>query len=104
MAKTASINIRLDQEVKQKAEILYKSFGITISDAVNIFLHQSLLVGGLPFEMKSPQYNKINDEELVKTKRYDRAKKSIARAREMGRVLHVSEAFNSYTANEEELK
>ena len=102
MAKTASINIRVDQEIKQKAELLYKSFGITISDAINIFLHQSINHGGLPFELRHPKNNLINDEETANTRRYDRAKKSISRAREMGRVLHVSEAFKSYPTIEEE--
>jgi len=96
MAKTASINIRVEQEIKQKAELLFNSFGITISDAINIFLHQSINYGGLPFELRHTYNNALNDEETANVKRYDRAKKSINRAREMGRVLHVSEAFKAY--------
>ena len=57
MAKTANLNIRIDPETKAGAENLFKSFGITVTDAVNIFLRQSLMVGGLPFEVKQPQYN-----------------------------------------------
>jgi DNA-damage-inducible protein J len=57
MAKTANLNIRIDPEIKAGAEQLFASFGITISDAVNIFLHQSLMMGGLPFEMKQPRFN-----------------------------------------------
>jgi DNA-damage-inducible protein J len=57
MVKTANLNIRIDPQTKQGAEQLFSTFGITISDAVNIFLRQSLLVGGLPFEMKQPRYN-----------------------------------------------
>ncbi len=57
MAKTANINIRIDPETKTKVEQLFSKFGITVTDAVNIFLHQSLLVGGLPFEVKQPEYN-----------------------------------------------
>ena len=57
MAKSANLNIRIDPDTKENAEILFKSFGITISDAVNIFLRQSLMAGGLPFEMKLPRYN-----------------------------------------------
>ena len=52
MAKTANLNIRIDPDIKENAEMLYKNFGITVSDAVNIFLRQSLMVGGLPFDMK----------------------------------------------------
>ena len=43
MAKTANINIRIDPETKAGAEKLFASFGITITDAINIFLHKSNL-------------------------------------------------------------
>ena len=57
MAKTANLNIRIDPDIKRDAESLYNDFGITVSDAVNIFLRQSLRVGGLPFEMRQPRYS-----------------------------------------------
>lgn len=57
MAKTANINIRIEPEIKSSAEKLFSSFGITITDAINIFLHKSIMEGGLPFEMKQPRYN-----------------------------------------------
>ncbi|MDR2163559.1 MAG: type II toxin-antitoxin system RelB/DinJ family antitoxin [Clostridiales Family XIII bacterium] len=62
MAKTSSMNIRIDPETKQAVDILFSSFGITISDAVNIFLRKSIMVGGLPFDMTLPHYN---DETLA---------------------------------------
>ena len=49
MARTANINIRTEPETKSGAEQLFASFGISVSDAINIFLHESLMVGGLPF-------------------------------------------------------
>lgn len=57
MAKSAVINVRVEPEIKQLAEDLYKSFGITITDAINIFLNKSVMEGGLPFELKQPRYN-----------------------------------------------
>jgi len=57
MAKTASLNIRINPETKAGAERLFGSFGITVTDAVNMFLHQALMVGGLPFDLKQPRYN-----------------------------------------------
>jgi len=57
MAKNANLYIRTDPETKAGAEKLFATFGITISDAVNMFLRQSLLVGGLPFELRQPRYN-----------------------------------------------
>jgi len=57
MAKTANINVRTESEIKQRIENLYSQFGITVSDAVNIFFHQSLMQGGLPFQMQIPEYS-----------------------------------------------
>lgn len=57
MAKTSNLNIRIDPTTKEAAEKLFSNFGITITDAVNMFLHQSLLTGGLPFPVKLPAPN-----------------------------------------------
>ena len=58
MAKTANINIRIDPHVKQDAEDLFGSFGISVTDAINIFLRMSIMEGGFPFSIKQPSYNK----------------------------------------------
>ena len=55
MAKSANLYIRVDPQTKKDAEELFKNFGITISDAVTIFLRQSIMAGGMPFEVKLPQ-------------------------------------------------
>lgn len=57
MAKTTNINIRTEPELKKRIEALFSQFGITTSDAVNIFFHQSLMQGGLPFQMRIPEFN-----------------------------------------------
>ena len=84
MTKSANLNIRIDPQTKKGAEQLYSSFGITLSDAVNIFLRKSLLEGGLPFEMKQPRYNAETEAAMqeardiisgkIKTKSYTSAK------------------------------
>ena len=58
IAKTNNINIRIDSDTKKAVESLYGQFGITVSDAVNIFFRKSLMDGGLPFDMKQPKYNR----------------------------------------------
>lgn len=57
MAKTANINVRIEPEVKQDAENLFGSFGISVTDAINIFLRTSIMEGGFPFVIKQPRYN-----------------------------------------------
>jgi len=55
--KTANINIRIDPDTKSDAEELFSSFGLTVSDAVNMFIHQSLLERAIPFKLRQPRYN-----------------------------------------------
>lgn len=57
MARNAVLNIRTDSEIKALAESLYASFGITLSDAVNMFLNVSVMEGRMPFELKQPRFN-----------------------------------------------
>ncbi|MBO5366486.1 MAG: type II toxin-antitoxin system RelB/DinJ family antitoxin [Peptococcaceae bacterium] len=52
MNKSTTFTFRLNPEVKQEASDLFESLGITLSDAINLFLHQSLREGGLPFNVK----------------------------------------------------
>ena len=52
MAKTASLNIRLDSDVKKNAESVYSRYGLSLTEAVTVFIHQSCNVGGLPFDLR----------------------------------------------------
>lgn len=68
MAKTANLNIRIDPETKSTAEQLFASFGITLTDAVNMFLHKSIMEGGLPFEVKQPRYNRTTEAAMAEAR------------------------------------
>lgn len=54
-----TLTIRIDLERQDKADLDYlcHSLGINIQIAVRIFLAQMLQVGGLPFEVKSKEFN-----------------------------------------------
>ena len=69
MAKTANITIRIDPETKTSAEQLFSSFGITVTDAISIFLHKSIMEGGLPFEVKQPRFNAETEAAIEEAKR-----------------------------------
>jgi DNA-damage-inducible protein J len=57
MAKTETLHIRVEADVKAGVESTLKTLGLSTTEAINIFLHQVILAGGLPFEVKNPQYN-----------------------------------------------
>ncbi|MCL1806658.1 MAG: type II toxin-antitoxin system RelB/DinJ family antitoxin [Oscillospiraceae bacterium] len=52
MVKAANIYIRVKPEIKEQAEQTFNAFGITVSEAVNIFLHKAIMVGGIPFDVR----------------------------------------------------
>jgi DNA-damage-inducible protein J len=47
-------NVYLDNTLKEQAKEIYKHYGLSLSEAVNIFLAQSVFNRGLPFEVKLP--------------------------------------------------
>lgn len=54
--KNVTTSIRIDSNTKQAATELLNELGLDLSSAVNIFLKQVVLQGGLPFQVKYPQY------------------------------------------------
>ena len=67
--KTATFNMRIDAEIKEQAEDLFSSFGITVSDAVTMFLYKSVAERGLPFELKQKRYNKETERGMAEVRR-----------------------------------
>jgi DNA-damage-inducible protein J len=47
-------NIYIDKDIKEEAQKLFSTFNISLSDAINLFLTQSVLNRGIPFEIKIP--------------------------------------------------
>lgn len=60
--KTATFQMRINPDIKQQVEEVYARQGLTFTDAVNIFIQQSLNADGLPF-LASPE-----NEEYMKAK------------------------------------
>ncbi len=52
--KSSSFQMRINPEVKSQAEAVFANYGLTLTDAVNIFIQQSLNTNGLPF-LLSPE-------------------------------------------------
>ena len=64
MAQTINVTIRLDREVKERAERLFGDFGMNLSTAFNVFARQALRQGKIPFEIIDPFYSAKNMAEL----------------------------------------
>ena len=57
MAKTTNLNIRIDEELKSKAEAIFKELGLNMSTAINMFLRYSVRYGGIPFDLRIEKPN-----------------------------------------------
>ena len=86
--KIVNITIRVDPETKTSAEQLFASFGITVTDAISIFLHKSIMEGGIPFEVKQPRFN-AETEAAIEEARHIIAGKTPAK-----RYSSVRDLFN----------
>ena len=53
---TVPTQIRIDSDTKRQAPVLFSQLGIDMSSAVNLFLRQCVMRGGLPFAVEVPQY------------------------------------------------
>ena len=101
MEKTATLNLRVNPIAKQKAESVLKQLGIPMSIAMDMYLNQIALVGGIPFPVTLPKAplsvnaDIMSDEELVA-----KLNRGIADADE-GRARHASEAFQEHRSKRE---
>ena len=55
--KTASINVRLYPELKTEAESVFAFHGLSLPDAITVFLNHACRVGGFPFELRGARWN-----------------------------------------------
>lgn len=69
---TVPTQIRIDAQVKEQASSLFAELGMDMSGAVNIFLRQCILRGGLPFQVAVPNYNRETREAMAEAKRISR--------------------------------
>lgn len=69
MANTTNFSVRMDSEVKKQCEALYNDLGMTLTTAINVFLRQSLRVGGLPFELRQERPSKETIAAMLEAER-----------------------------------
>jgi len=95
MARTANINVRTEPDTKTGAEAVYSRFGLSLSDAINVFLNMSIMEGGFPFSIKQPLYNKETEESMLE------ARAIIAGKQDARRYSSARELFDDLDAENE---
>lgn len=75
MAKTETLHMRIDADLKSNAEYLLNQLGMSTTEAVSIFLRQVILNRGLPFDVKLPKYNEETEQAIKEAKEISRSGK-----------------------------
>ena len=66
---TTPTQIRIDANIKKDAAELFSKLGLDMSGAVNLFLYQCVLRGGLPFTIEMPQYSQKTLDAMEEARR-----------------------------------
>lgn len=73
MATTTMIHVRIDEKIKKEAAETLEDMGLSVSDAVRVFLKRVVADKQLPFELKVPNATTRRAmeeaDEIVRTKR-----------------------------------
>ena len=69
---TVPTQVRIDADIKKQATDLFNNLGLDMSGAVNLFLHQCVLKGGLPFRVEMPRYSQRTLDAMDEARRISR--------------------------------
>jgi len=66
----AQVNIRIDDDLKTRADSIFDELGLNMTTAVTMFIRQTIRQGGIPFEVTTrtdPFYSAENMGKLRKS-------------------------------------
>lgn len=96
MEKTATLNLRVNPTVKGRAEEVLAKLGIPMSTAIDMYLNQISLTGGIPFAVTLPKApNAINADLISATELHAKLQKGYDDI-EVGNVQNAANAFAKF--------
>ena len=96
MEKSATLNLRVNPTLKKDAESVLGRLGVPMSTAVDMFLNQIVLTGGIPFAITLPSApESINTTKMSPDEIHDKLQKGYESYKE-GRTQSVAKAFDKF--------
>ena len=93
MEKTATLNLRVNPIVKERAEEVLSRLGVPMSTAIDMYLNQIFLTGGIPFAVTLPKApDTINADLMTETEFHAKLQKGYDDI-EAGNVRNTEKAF-----------
>ncbi len=84
------VRVRINEQLKNDATAVLESMGLTMSDAIRIFLKRVVDEKALPFTLKMPRHL---DASQMSKEEFDALMEKSFRDVEEGRVLPMEEVF-----------
>ena len=103
MEKTATLNLRVNPTLKQDAESVLGRLGIPMSTAVDMFLNQIVLVGGIPFAVTLPNAPESIDAARMSDEQIHTKIQRGYESYKAGRTQNAAEAFKKFRESHEVL-
>lgn len=99
MEKTATLNLRINPNVKERAEEVLARLGIPMSTAIDIYLNQISLTGGIPFAVTLPKApDRINTDFMTTAQIHTKLQSGYDDI-EAGNVQNAASAFAKFREN-----
>ncbi len=96
MEKTATLNLRVNPQVKQRAEEVLARLGVPMSTAIDMYLNQISLTGGIPFSIMLPKAPKeINADLMTDDELYDKLMRGYSDAK-AGKTQDAATVFKKF--------
>lgn len=64
--KTSTFQMRINPEIKNQAEQLFQNCGMTLTDAINVFIQQAMNAGGMPFIVTQNSREALKDQAIAR--------------------------------------
>lgn len=102
MEKTATLNLRVNPTVKQRAEDVLTRLGIPMSTAIDMYLNQISLTGGIPFAVTLPKAPAALNADLMTKEEIQKKLQEGYDDIQAGRVQDAVSAFQKFRESHSE--
>ena len=90
--KTATVNVRIQENVKTQAEAIFNKLGLSRATAIDLFYRQIIMSNGFPFPLHLKNNPILSREDMTYEEFNDFMRISLEQARN-GETVSVDEAF-----------
>ena len=90
MPKTDTFRFRINPEIRQEIEDIYAQSGLTLTQAINIFIQQSINAGGFPFPVTA------DNAEFLRAKALERLMKELEAGKDSGDLIDEQYVYSRF--------